>query len=164
MMNQADNELLTRVGAGTPMGAMLREYWVPACRSAMLVADGAPERIRLFGENMVAFRATDGRVGFMQEACPHRCASLALARNEETASDAFSTAGSSASRATASTHRPSRASSASVSPPASPCAATRRTKPAAWCGSTWARRRPRRAFPTTSSPRSLPIGSSPTAG
>jgi phenylpropionate dioxygenase-like ring-hydroxylating dioxygenase large terminal subunit len=64
------------------MGAMLREYWVPACRSAKLEADGAPERIRLFGENFVAFRATDGRVGFMQEACPHRCASLALARNE----------------------------------------------------------------------------------
>lgn len=82
-MNQADNELLTRIGPGTAMGAMLREYWVPACRSARLEADGAPERIRLFGENMVAFRATDGRVGFMQEACPHRCASLALARNED---------------------------------------------------------------------------------
>ena len=82
MMNAADNELLTRIGPGTPMGEMLREYWVPACRSAKLEADGAPERIRLFAENFVAFRATDGRVGFMQEACPHRCASLALARNE----------------------------------------------------------------------------------
>jgi len=82
MMNSTDNELLTRIGPGTAMGAMLREYWVPACRSAKLVADGAPERIRLFGEAFVAFRATDGRVGFMQEACPHRCASLALARNE----------------------------------------------------------------------------------
>ena len=82
MLNQADNELLTRVGRGTAMGAMLREYWVPACRSAKLEPDGAPERVRLFGENFVAFRATDGRVGFMQEACPHRCASLALARNE----------------------------------------------------------------------------------
>ena len=83
MLNKADNELLTRVGPGTAMGAMLREYWVPACRSAKLEADGAPERIRLFGENFVAFRVTDGRVGFMQEACPHRCASLALARNED---------------------------------------------------------------------------------
>ena len=82
MMNRADNELLTRIGPGTPMGAMLREYWVPACRSAKLETDGAPERIRLFGENFVAFRVSDGRVGFMQEACPHRCASLALARNE----------------------------------------------------------------------------------
>lgn len=83
MLNQQDNELLTRVGPGSAMGAMLREYWVPACRSASLEADGAPQRVRLFGENFVAFRVTDGRVGFMQEACPHRCASLALARNEE---------------------------------------------------------------------------------
>ena len=82
MMNKDDNELLTRVGAGTPMGDMLREYWVPACRSASLEADGAPQKVRLFGENFVAFRETDGRVGFMQEACPHRCASMALARNE----------------------------------------------------------------------------------
>lgn len=83
MLNPADNALLTRIGPGTAMGAMLREYWVPACRSAKLEADGAPERVRLFGENFVAFRATDGRVGFLQEACPHRCASLRLARNEE---------------------------------------------------------------------------------
>jgi len=82
MLTRDQNELLTRVGAGTPMGDMLREYWVPACRSDRLEADGAPERIRLFGENFVAFRVTDGRVGFMQEGCPHRCASLALARNE----------------------------------------------------------------------------------
>lgn len=82
MLIQATNELLTRVGPGTPMGDMLREYWVPACRSAKLERDGAPERVRLFGEDFVAFRVTDGRVGFMPEACPHRCASLALARNE----------------------------------------------------------------------------------
>lgn len=82
MLNSADNTLLTRIGPGTPMGRMLREYWVPACRSAKLEIDGAPEKVRLFGENFVAFRATDGRVGFLQEACPHRCASLRLARNE----------------------------------------------------------------------------------
>jgi phthalate 4,5-dioxygenase len=82
MLKPEHSELLTRVGPETPMGAFLREYWVPACRSAKLQVDGAPERVRLFGENFVAFRATDGRVGFMQEACPHRCASLALARNE----------------------------------------------------------------------------------
>lgn len=64
------------------MGEMLREYWLPACRSAKLEADGAPERVRLAGESFVAFRASSGRVGFMAEGCPHRCASLALARNE----------------------------------------------------------------------------------
>jgi len=82
MLSKEKNELLTRIGPATPMGDMLREYWVPACRSAKLEADGAPERVRLFGENFVAFRATDGRVGFIGEGCPHRCASMALARNE----------------------------------------------------------------------------------
>lgn len=83
MLSREDNDLLMKVGPGTPMGDMMREYWVPAVRSAALVADGKPERVRLFGENYVAFRATDGRVGVIDEACPHRCASMALARNEE---------------------------------------------------------------------------------
>ena len=82
MLTQGENELLTRVGPGTPMGEMLREFWTPALRSASLERDGAPRRVRLLGQNFVAFRATDGRVGFLNEACPHRCASLALARNE----------------------------------------------------------------------------------
>ncbi len=77
------NELLTRTNRGTPMGEMLREYWMPAARSAALERDGAPKRVRLMGENFVAFRASDGRVGFVDEACPHRSASLALGRNEQ---------------------------------------------------------------------------------
>ncbi|HLH78626.1 MAG TPA: Rieske 2Fe-2S domain-containing protein [Candidatus Binataceae bacterium] len=85
MLNQAENELLCRVGAGTAMGELLREYWVPALRSEALEADGAPVRVRLMGENYVAFRASDGRVGFFDEGCPHRCASMALARNEDNA-------------------------------------------------------------------------------
>jgi phthalate 4,5-dioxygenase oxygenase subunit len=83
MLNTADNQLLTRVGPGTPMGDMLREYWMPAIRSSALEADGKPERVRLLGEDFVAFRATDGRVGFIDEGCPHRVASMALGRNEE---------------------------------------------------------------------------------
>lgn len=83
MLSNADNELLTRVGPGTPMGEMMREYWFPVVRAAKLEAGGAPERVRLLGENFVAFRSPDGRVGFINEACPHRCASMALARNEE---------------------------------------------------------------------------------
>src|ERR1700734_388658 len=85
MLRHEDNELLVRVGRGTPMGSLLRQYWTPAVRAERLVADGAPVRVRLMGENYVAFRATDGRVGFLNEACPHRCASLALARNEDNA-------------------------------------------------------------------------------
>jgi phthalate 4,5-dioxygenase oxygenase subunit len=85
MLTQEENRLLTQVGAGTPMGELLREYWTPALRSAALEADGAPKRVRLLGENFVAFRATDGRLGFFDEGCPHRCTSLALARNEDNA-------------------------------------------------------------------------------
>jgi phthalate 4,5-dioxygenase oxygenase subunit len=85
MLTKEDNDLLTQVGPGTRMGKLMRQYWVPALRSAKLVADGAPIRVRLLGENFVAFRATDGRVGFIDEACPHRGVSLALARNEDCA-------------------------------------------------------------------------------
>ena len=83
MLSAADNDRLTRVGPGTPMGEMLREFWTPALRSASLEAGGAPRTVRLLGEDFVAFRAPDGRLGFFNERCPHRCASLALGRNEE---------------------------------------------------------------------------------
>ncbi len=83
MLSPADNELLCRVEGDAPMGQMLRDsFWVPAVRGARLERDGAPMRLRFFGEDFVAFRSTDGRVGFFDEACPHRRASLALGRNE----------------------------------------------------------------------------------
>jgi phenylpropionate dioxygenase-like ring-hydroxylating dioxygenase large terminal subunit len=82
MLSYEHQELLTRVGPGMPMARMLREYWLPAARSASLAADGKPQRVRLFGENYVVFRAANGDIGFLDEACPHRGASLALARNE----------------------------------------------------------------------------------
>jgi len=82
VLSTSENELLTRVGPGTAMGEMLREFWTPAARSAALEAGGAPRRVRLLGENFVAFRSGDGRLGFFDEGCPHRCSSLALARNE----------------------------------------------------------------------------------
>jgi phthalate 4,5-dioxygenase len=83
MLSKEQNELLTRIGPGTPMGQALRQVWVPALRSARLEVDGAPVRVRLFGENFVAFRDTNGKVGFLDEGCPHRGVSLALGRNEE---------------------------------------------------------------------------------
>jgi phenylpropionate dioxygenase-like ring-hydroxylating dioxygenase large terminal subunit len=83
MLSKEANELLTRIGPETAMGRMLRQYWVPALRTASLEVDGAPLRIRLFGENFVAFRDSNGQVGFLDEGCPHRGASLALGRNEE---------------------------------------------------------------------------------
>jgi phthalate 4,5-dioxygenase oxygenase subunit len=63
---------------------MIRQhYWIPAVPAAKLEAGGAPLRLRLLGDNYVAFRATDGSVGVLDEQCPHRRASLALARNED---------------------------------------------------------------------------------
>jgi phthalate 4,5-dioxygenase len=83
MLRAADNEILTRVGPGTLMGELLRRYWTPACLSAEVAeAGGAPLRVRLLGEDLVAFRGAGGRVGLVQESCPHRGASLYFGRNE----------------------------------------------------------------------------------
>ncbi len=83
MLSTEENELLCRVGPGTPMGAFMREYWLPAFMPSELEADGAPMRLRLLGENLVAWRNTDGSIGLMQNACPHRGASMFFGRNEE---------------------------------------------------------------------------------
>ena len=84
MLSREDNELLCRVGPGTPVGAMLRQYWVPALMSSELPErDGAPVRVRLMGENLIAFRVTSGKIGLIQNHCPHRGASLFFGRNEE---------------------------------------------------------------------------------
>jgi phthalate 4,5-dioxygenase oxygenase subunit len=84
MLSQQDNELLTRVGPGTPMGELMRRYWIPAAFSqAIPQPDGPPVRVRLLGENLVLFRDTQGRIGLVDERCPHRTASLFYGRNEE---------------------------------------------------------------------------------
>ena len=86
MLRAEENEILTRVGPGTLMGSLLRRYWTPACLTAEIPAPGGPPaRVRLLGENLVAFRDTTGRVGLVQENCPHRGASLYFGRNEDTA-------------------------------------------------------------------------------
>jgi phthalate 4,5-dioxygenase oxygenase subunit len=83
-MSKEDNELLTRVDNGAPMGDMIRQhYWVPAVPACKLEADGAPVRVRLLGRNYVAFRATHGAVGVLDEQCLHRKASLALGINAD---------------------------------------------------------------------------------
>jgi phenylpropionate dioxygenase-like ring-hydroxylating dioxygenase large terminal subunit len=84
MLSREDNELLTRVGPGTPMGTTMRRYWIPALLAWELPEpDCPPVRTRLLGEDLVAFRDTVGRVGLLAELCPHRRASLFLGRNEE---------------------------------------------------------------------------------
>ena len=84
MLSREENEILTRVGPGTPMGELMRRYWVPAALSRELPEpDCPPVRVKLLGENLVAFRDTSGRLGLLDEFCPHRRASLFLGRNEE---------------------------------------------------------------------------------
>ena len=84
MLTAEENELLCRVEGDAPMGQLMRRHWVPACLSEEVVEpDGAPVRSRLLGEDLVVFRDTDGRLGVLDEHCPHRRASLALGRNEE---------------------------------------------------------------------------------
>jgi phenylpropionate dioxygenase-like ring-hydroxylating dioxygenase large terminal subunit len=83
MLSREDNELLCRIGPGTPMGALMRQYWVPAALSSELPdLGGAPLRVRLLGENLIAFRTSSGAVGLIQNQCPHRGASLFYGRNE----------------------------------------------------------------------------------
>jgi phthalate 4,5-dioxygenase oxygenase subunit len=83
MLSPEKNDVLCRVQAGRPMGQLMRRYWMPVCLGSDLVAGGAPKRVRMLGEDLVAFRSPDGSVGLIDEACPHRAVSLALARNEE---------------------------------------------------------------------------------
>ena len=84
MLPPKENELITRVGAGTPMGQTMRLYWIPACLSREVAEpDGPPVRVRLLGEDLVAFRDSAGRIGLLDEFCPHRRVSLFFGRNEE---------------------------------------------------------------------------------
>ena len=84
MLTAEDNDLLCRVEGDAPMGRLMRGHWIPACLSEEVAErDGAPVRVRLLGEELVAFRDTAGRLGVLDEHCPHRRASLVLGRNEE---------------------------------------------------------------------------------
>ena len=84
MLSATDNELMTRVGPGTPVGDLIRQYWLPALMSIELAGpDSDPVRVRLLGEDLIAFRDTDGNVGLIDNNCPHRRASMFFGRNEE---------------------------------------------------------------------------------
>ena len=84
MLTREENELLTRVGADTPMGKLMRAHWTPICLiEEVAERDGKPLLIEALGERFVAFRDSDGRIGLLDELCPHRRASLVLGRNEE---------------------------------------------------------------------------------
>ena len=84
MLTYEENQTLARVEGSAPMGRMMRRHWVPAALCEQLPGpDSDPIRLRLFGEDLVAFRDSNGRVGLLGEFCPHRKASLVFGRNEE---------------------------------------------------------------------------------
>ena len=95
MLSREENELLCRVGAETPMGKLMRRYWMPALLSSELPAGGDPKRVRLLGENLVAFRDSDGhRRPPRRELPAPRCVAGAGARRRRAACAASTTAGS----------------------------------------------------------------------
>ena len=84
MLSRDENSLLTRVGPGTPMGELMRRYWIPGLLSEEIPEpDCPPVRVRILGEDLVAFRDSKGRAGLLAEHCSHRGTSLFYGRNEE---------------------------------------------------------------------------------
>ncbi len=85
MLSVEENELICRTGPGTPMGNLMRQYWIPCMLSSELPSpDSDPVRVLLLGERLIGFRETSGKVGLIAHNCPHRGASLFFGRNEET--------------------------------------------------------------------------------
>ncbi|MFT7651918.1 MAG: phthalate 4,5-dioxygenase oxygenase subunit [Candidatus Azotimanducaceae bacterium] len=82
MLTQEDNRRLTETGPNTEMGLLFRQYWQPALLSRELVAAGPPRRVRILGEDFIAFRNGAGKVGVVSPRCPHRGADLYFGRNE----------------------------------------------------------------------------------
>ena len=76
MLTGEQNERLTRVGPGTPCGALLRRYWQALCPAGELAGAQRKKRVRILGEDLVVYRKDDGSFAAVAEQCPHRNASL----------------------------------------------------------------------------------------
>ena len=76
MLTVEENERLTQVGPGTPGGELLRRYWHPIAAVGELTAEAPKKRVGILGENLVLYRDGRGRLGLVEEHCPHRSASL----------------------------------------------------------------------------------------
>ncbi len=84
MLTREQNDLLTRTGADTAMGQYFRRFWQPvALAEELSVPDGPPIRVQVMGEALVAFRDSEGRIGLLEDRCPHRGAALFYGRNED---------------------------------------------------------------------------------
>jgi len=81
MLPEAENDLICHTGPGTPMGEALRRYWLPCLLITDLPEnDGEPVRVKILGEELIAFRDTDGKVGLINERCPHRGRTAGIVR------------------------------------------------------------------------------------
>jgi|TARA_R110002012_G_scaffold263673_3_gene446853 phthalate 4,5-dioxygenase oxygenase subunit len=84
MLTREENELLTSVTNEAPMAKLMRQHWTPVCLTEEVAeADGKPLKVEVLGESYVAFRDSKGRLGMLDELCPHRKASLVYGRNED---------------------------------------------------------------------------------
>lgn len=84
LSRKEQQDLICRVTGDAPLGQMFRRYWWPAVLAEEVVEPGgAPVRLRILGQSLVCFRDSNGKLGLIDEACPHRLASMALGRNEE---------------------------------------------------------------------------------
>src|SRR5918994_1924685 len=83
MLTPEENELLTRVGPGTPVGELLRRYWHPVAIASELSDENPVKFVRILGEDLVLFQDKQQRVGLLQDRCSHRGASLSYGRVEE---------------------------------------------------------------------------------
>jgi phthalate 4,5-dioxygenase len=82
MLSREDNEVLTRTDPDTPMGDLIRRYWIPVVQCGELAPGGRPKRVQLLGERLIVYRASGGAPGVIGEYCPHRGASLYFGRVE----------------------------------------------------------------------------------
>ncbi|MYB84431.1 MAG: Rieske 2Fe-2S domain-containing protein, partial [Chloroflexi bacterium] len=76
MLTAAQNQRLTRVGPGTPMGELMRRYWHPIAPSAELNPDNPTKEVRILGEDLVLYRDAKGTLGLIEPSCAHRKANL----------------------------------------------------------------------------------------
>lgn len=84
MLSREENDILTQTDPGTPMGDFMRRFWMPVMLEEEIgPPDSEPIRVRLLGEDLLAFRDTQGKVGLVDRYCPHRRASLFFGRNED---------------------------------------------------------------------------------
>ncbi len=83
MLSAQENDLITRIGPGTPCGNLMRRYWQPAALVDELEGERPVKPVRLLGENLVLFKDEQGRYGLLARHCPHRGADLAFGRRED---------------------------------------------------------------------------------